>query len=466
MKKLFLFPLLILLVIGFILTGCGEATPTTTQPTSTQPTGTQPTGTQPTGTQPTQPTGTQPTTTAPGVTKTLTIGLMTDLTSSLGNQVMRWQMLLTDMDNARGGVKIGNDTYKIKTICYSTDNDFNKGVAGVNRLIFEDKAQFIVSHGIVSADFICPIAEPEKVFTYSLTTIWNSGFLDKWNYNFAILGQGTGELAVAGYMLETYPELKEPAGNGKGMALAFPDSASGHQAASNVSYPYKRLGAQPSIVYYPADQRDLSSLGTKIAQLKPAGLIPGTGKVEDMALVSSAAYDGGYRGKFFHFLTSDVGLLAPIYKPEVLEGYICSMTAMEYGDFNGTLTPLARDMKAGYIAKYGTWDYADYMTAPMYLALIDAFKQSGSVDPTVVADFYHKGFTFNVPDGQGTMITRPDMRLDGNCVDGNTERYLKIVKNKQATLLTHFTLDQTLGYVRKAYPPLPPGATPTIFPPA
>jgi hypothetical protein len=43
---------------------------------------------------------------------------------------------------------------------------------------------------------------------------------------------------------------------------------------------------------------------------------------------------------------------------------------------------------------------------------------------------------------------------------------MKVVKNKQATFLTKFTLDQTLGYVRKAYPPLPPGATPTIFPPA
>ena len=465
MKKLFLIPLLILIVIGFILVGCGTPAPTTTQPSTTAPTTTAPTTTAPTTT---QPTSTTPgaTTTAPSTQKTLTIGLLTDLTSSLGNQVMRWQLVLTDMDNARGGVKIGNDTYTIKTICYSTDNDFNKGVAGANRLIFQDKVDFVVSHGIVTADFICPIAQPEKVVTYCTSTIWNSGFLDKWTYNFGVLGQGTGELAVAGYMLENYPLLKEAASPGKGMALAFPDNASGHQAASNLAYPYKRLGAQPSIVYYPADQRDLSSLGTKIAQLKPAGLIPGTGKVEDMALVSSAAYDGGYRGMFFHFLTSDVGLLAPIYKPEVLEGYICSMTAMEYGTFNGCMTQLASDMKQAYIAKYGSWDYADYMTTPMYLTLIDALKIAGTTDPTAVAAVLHKGFEFDVPDGRGVMITRPDMRLDGACVDGNTERSMKVVKNKQATFLTKFTLDQTLGYVRKAYPPLPPGATPTIFPPA
>ena len=40
MKKLYLLPLLILLVIGFVLVGCGPSTPTATQPTATQPTAT------------------------------------------------------------------------------------------------------------------------------------------------------------------------------------------------------------------------------------------------------------------------------------------------------------------------------------------------------------------------------------------------------------------------------------------
>jgi ABC-type branched-subunit amino acid transport system substrate-binding protein len=467
-KKLFLFPLLILLVIGFILTGCGTpaTTTTATEPITSAPTTAAPTTNAPTTAVPTTATPTTAVPTAPTSQKTLTIGLMTDLTSVMGVQVMGWQTLLTDMVNARGGLKIGNETYLLKTITYSTDNDFNKGVAGVNRLIFQDKVKFIISHGIVSADFICPVAEPEKVLTFCLSTIWNSGFLDKWHYNFAMLGQGTGELAVAGYMIDTYPEIKEPAGGGKGLALAFPDNASGHQSASNLAFPYKCLGAQPSIVYYPADQRDLSSLGTKIATLNPWGLIPGMGKVEDMALASAAAYDGGYRGHFFHFLTSDIGLLAPIYKPEVLEGYICSMTAMEYGDYNGCMTQLASDMKNAYIAKFGKWDYADYMTTTMFFALIKALENAGSIDVEKVAAELHKPLTFDYPDGPGVMIVRPDMRLDGSCVDANTVRSMKIVKNKQPTLLTTFTLDQIMGYVQKAYPPLPPGATPTIAPPA
>ena len=93
--------------------------------------------------------------------------------------------------------------------------------------------------------------------------------------------------------------------------LPYPIARLGHITGAFVSYPYKAMGCQPQIVYFPADQRDLSSLGTKIKALNPAWYFPNIGKVEDMALAASAAYDAGYRGHYFTFLTSDVGLLPP-----------------------------------------------------------------------------------------------------------------------------------------------------------
>jgi ABC-type branched-subunit amino acid transport system substrate-binding protein len=459
LKKLFLLPLLILLVISFILTGCnGAAAPTTTAaPTTAAPTTAAPTTAASTTA---APTTAAPTTAA--AKKTLTIGLICDLTNSLGNQVMRWNDAVVAMVNAKGGVKVGSDTYLIKTITYSNDNDFNKGVAAANRLIFQDKVKFIISHGIITADYICPIAEPQKVLTFCTSTIWNSGFLDKWHYNFAVLGQGTGELAVAGYMIENHPEFKDVGG----MAVVAPDNAAGHQSVSNYSYPYKRLGAQPQYVYYPADQRDLSSLGTKIKIANPKWVIPAISGVENIALALSSMRDAGYAGNMFMFLTSDVALLKPVFPPSVLENFICSMTAMEYGDFNGCMTQLAADMKDAYSQKYGKWDYADYMTAPMTLGLFAALEKAGSIDVEAVNKVMREGLTFPVPDGSMQMISRPDMRLDGACVDGVSDRTMKQIKNGAPTVMTHFGPDVTLGYVRKAYPPLPPGATPSIFPPA
>jgi ABC-type branched-subunit amino acid transport system substrate-binding protein len=452
-KKLFLFPLVILLVIGFILSGCGETTPTTTQPTTTQPTTTQPTTTQPTTTQPTTP--------AAFDGGEFVFGMITDLTNTLGNQVMNIGDVVVDTFNARGGIVVGGKHYKVKCITYSNDGADQKGVTAVNRLVFEDKVKFIVSHGC-QADIICPITQPEKVLTYSMSTVWNSGFLDKWTYNYSMLGQGSHEVAVAGYLVDTYPIMKQK----DQLAFALPDSAPGHQMASNFSYPYKMLGCEPAFVYYPADQRDLSSMGTKIATMNPAWFFGGLGATETMGLVTGAAYDAGYRGNYFTFLTSDVGLLEPVFKPEVLEGYITACSAMETGDFNGCLTQFALDLKNAWAAKYGKWDYPDYMTTPMYYNLLLAIEKANSFDVEKVNEVIYKGFEWDVPDGMGRMVTRPDMRVDGHCVDAVTDSYLKQVRNKQPVIIDHADLDETLAYMRRAYPPLAPGQTPSIHPPA
>jgi hypothetical protein len=207
-------------------------------------------------------------------------------------------------------------------------------------------------------------------------------------------------------------------------------------------------------------------MGTKIASMNPAWFFGGLGATETMGLVTGAAYDAGYRGHYFTFLTSDVGLLAPVFKPEVLEGYITACSAMETGPVNGCLTQFALDLKNAWAAKYGKWDYPDYMTTPMYYNLLLAIQKANSFDVDKVNEVIYKGFEWDVPDGMGRMVTRPDMRLDGRTVDAVTDSYLKKVVNKQPVILDHATLDATLGYMRRAYPPLAPGATPSVFPPA
>jgi ABC-type branched-subunit amino acid transport system substrate-binding protein len=455
-KKLFLLPLLILLVLGFILAGCS---PSTTSPTATTPTTTTPAGTTPTSTTPTSTTPTSTTPTATGTTKTLTYGVVTNLTNSLGLQNQMWFELAAQIINDKGGLKVGNDTYMLKAIVYSDDGDINKGVAANNRLIYQDKVKFIINHQPPS-DASLPITDPQKVINFSNAAIWNSGLLDKWKYAFTLEGQGTHEVAVAGWLSENNPEMK----GANGLAMVYPDNSMGHIGASLIGYPYTAMGCKPQNIFYPADQRDLSSLGTKIKTINPAWLsvTPQLG-AENMALVFGSCYDAGYRGKMFSFLTSDVGLLQPVFKPEILEGYICAMSAMEYGDFNGTMTQLASDMKQAYIAKNGKWDYADYMTVPSLYVLLAGIQKAGSLDTDAVAAALHAGVSgVAVPDGTLNMITRPDMNASGNYIDGVMDNSLKQIKNGKAVLIAHFGPDQALKYERQGYPPLQPGQTPSI----
>ena len=124
-----------------------------------------------------------------------------------------------------------------------------------------------------------------------------------------------------------------------------------------------------------------------------------TGGVEAMGLVSAACYNAGYRGHFFHYLTSDVGLLAPVFKPEVLESYVCGCSAMEV---DPVYTPWAKEMKDAWIAKFAKWDFADYMTTPLYTALKAAMQKAGSIEVDKVNAALHTPGPWNLicPDGR------------------------------------------------------------------
>jgi len=392
----------------------------------------------------------------------LTYGVVTDLTNSLGLANQSWFEAAATIINNKGGLKVGNDTYMLKCIVYSSDSDINKGVAANNRLIFQDKVKFIINHQ-PPADVTLPITDANKVINFCNSAIWNSGLLDKWKYGFTLEGQGTHEVAVAGWLSENNPEMK----GANGLAIVYPDNSAGHIGASLIGYPYTAMGCKPQNIFFPADQRDLSSLGTKIKSINPAWLsvTPQMGS-ETMALVFGACYDAGYRGKMFSFLTSDVGLLQPVFKPEILEGYICAMSAMEYGDFNGTMTQLASDMKQAYIAKNGKWDYADYMTVPSLYVLLAGIQKAGSIDVDAVAAALHSGINgIPVPDGTLNMIQRPDMNASGNYIDGVMDNSLKQIKSNKAVLIAHFGPEEALRYERMGYPPLKPGQTPSIVAP-
>ena len=79
---------------------------------------------------------------------------------------------------------------------------------------------------------------------------------------------------------------------------------------------------------------------------------------------------------------------------------------METGDVNGCLTQYAYELKQAWIAKYGKWDYPDYMTTPMYNTLVDAMQKADSIDVDAVnrmslgttAYEWHRGSGWHVCD--------------------------------------------------------------------
>lgn len=104
--------------------------------------------------------------------KTLVIGT----TLPLSGPAAGWGLGLSRMNdffaedvNARGGLKIGDDVYKIKTIAYDNKGQPSEAAANATKLVTQDKIHYLIG-GVIAATGMAelPITQPAKVVTTSL----------------------------------------------------------------------------------------------------------------------------------------------------------------------------------------------------------------------------------------------------------------------------------------------------------
>ena len=456
MKKLYLMPLSILLIIGFILVGCSGASSTTTSAppppaTTAAPAPATTTSAAATSAAPTSAAPTSATPTQTSTNKELDIGWVGDLSNETGIGAMHVFETYAAMDNAAGGIQIGPDRYNVKIIEYSdestTGSSLNADVSAINRLVEQDHVKFIHDGGF-NVDAIVPITEHNKVISFFRSEVYNSGLKPQWHYNYDSGELTAQHFAVAGWMLKNFPKMIEPGQ----LVFAFPDNSDGHTFNEIACAPYLALGAKPTTIYFPAGQGDLSSLGTKVVSMKPA-FFQGMSSfaVSEMANIDKAVYDAGYRGQFFSFISTAEQQLAAVFPKEVLEGFISGAMSTE---FDPPLTSLAQTFKSFYTTKNSKWDYPDYVGSEPYYALREALIEAGTTDVDAVNAVLSKGVSFNSIDGPGKTFDRPDMG-NSRAVEFVNANPIKKSQNGQPVLLANVGPDEGIAYFRQAYPATP-----------
>jgi branched-chain amino acid transport system substrate-binding protein len=104
--------------------------------------------------------------------KILTVGT----TLPLSGPAAGWGLGLSRMNdffaedvNKVGGLKIGKDVYKIKTISYDHKGQPSEAAANATKLVSQDKIQYLIG-GVIAATgmAVLPITQPAKVVTTSL----------------------------------------------------------------------------------------------------------------------------------------------------------------------------------------------------------------------------------------------------------------------------------------------------------
>jgi branched-chain amino acid transport system substrate-binding protein len=440
-RKVVMLSVALIVLAGMLcVLGCGGGVETTTSQSAAPATTAQSVGTTISQGGETTTSQAAETTTVAAPTKTLTIGIITPTSNSRGLEISQQIQLMGDMDNAKGGVEIGGEKYKVEFIVYDSELSQAGETAAANRLIYEDKVKFIIASGDYFSSWV-DVSEQNKVIVGS-DVVFSTALLPQYHYTYQG-GFGNPSMSiVCGWLCENMPDAV------KNVVLMTADNQIGHMVSDVIQGPmFKAFGVDMQTVYYPEGATDLSAAGTKVMSMNPTAVMAaGGGDVVD-GLALKAAYQAGYRGLFFNPGSNSVEVLSTVIPIEALEGYIGGASPTE---FDPPLTDAAKEYKDAWFAKYGEPLISGISNTAFYSALIAAMQVAGTTEDTdKIMAVLHGGLEYSAPCGTGKMIARPDLG-NNDTVDSISETYVKKIVDGKATLLDTISVEDGLVLFQKA----------------
>jgi branched-chain amino acid transport system substrate-binding protein len=383
--------------------------------------------------------------------ETLKMGIITNFTDGPGVEIIRTIELMADLDNKAGGLAVDGKHYNIQILSYDSKSSQSTEVAAVNRMVFEDKVKYIIADGGNISAWL-PITEANKVLVNSLIPVPPLTLLPTLHYSINSCASNSSGTVATGWFVKNYPELA------KNYTMAMPDNQGGRNVGNMLIGSWKAFGVEPSVIFYPPSQQDLSALGTKIKTLNPGSFGAAGGGFSD-GLVLNAIRAAGYQGQFYLGTGATALSLMQILNSASYEGLINIAGPSE---FDPALTPAAQKLKDAWIAKYGKWEGSDITGAAFYTCFREAIKKAGSIDTDKVTSVIYNGFEWDSPTGSSKMISRHDIGND-RTVDSITTVYMKTIKGGKPVMLATINIDEGMTFIHKmlqAAPAMPPGPPP------
>ncbi len=329
------------------------------------------------------------TTVAP--TETLKIGAVVWTGWPLGYDMKRGVEIMAMLDNEAGGIDIGGKKYKVEFEFIESNNDQTTTMSAVNKLIYEDKVQYIITDTMYPG---AVFAETEKNKVISLTgcpipTMFDPTYM--YTFQGGTMMQATPE--VAGWIAKNTPELQ----NGT-VDLAFPDEAGGIGYAMGVKATLEAYGIKVTEIKYPVTSTDFSAIGTQVKNDNPSAFIAVGNSAMD-ATIYQAVVQAGYKGLLFSTTTVTYETLKTAVPDEALEGFIGGAWPVEFD-------PAATDDRQGVQEPSGSrvngkWDGPEIQLTAAYAALRAALVKAGSLDVEAVAEVSGHRLGLRRPHRQG-----------------------------------------------------------------
>jgi len=369
---------------------------------------------------------------------TLKVGFVANMTGPLGRDYQKLVDSLAAAYNQKGGLAIGGQKYKIELISYDSKNNAETGRAAVERLVFQDKVKFLLGDGTVDAWY--SVTESNKVV--SLVNSVSPVILNpKLKYTFQGSPLNTQGPIDWAWFAKTHPDLKTVGG-------MHTDNIQGHNDVKALEKLFGILGLKyVDAIYYPPDTTDFSAIATRMKTANPQVFTcTGGGAVQD-SLAVKFLREAGYNGQLFHYRGIVPGQWAKIVNIDVaLKGAIFTMNDI---DFDPPVTPMAKEARDAYIAKFGSWDNPSPVFATSWYLLEAALETAKTTDVDKVTAVISSGLKFNSHVASGMMISRPDQN-NPRTIDALYGQTMATIEGGKVKVLARVSPDEAFDLIKKS----------------
>jgi branched-chain amino acid transport system substrate-binding protein len=307
--------------------------------------------------------------------------------------------------NARGGLKIGKEVYKIATVYYDNKGSPSEAAACATKLVHDDKIQYLIG-GVIAATGMAelPITQPAKVVTTSCW--WGKGILgpDK-PFSFRqTISQNEIAPAVYTWIAKNNPRIKT-------IAQLNPNDTSGWDTASAIKETAQANGLQiVAEEFFERGTKDMYPFLTRVLAKKPDLIDMAVSAPGDGAVIVKQLYELGYKGAKAWTCGTNPAQIMKLCGPEAAEGLWFT-----YGqDLEGpNSTPETKAFSKRYQAKFNEVMSITEMTS---YAMMEIFTQAmvkvGTTDTEAAIKAVEKAHKFSTAFGPFVLVGKQKYGID------------------------------------------------------
>jgi branched-chain amino acid transport system substrate-binding protein len=326
-----------------------------------------------------------------GADKVVKIGFLAPLTGEVaawGKPGLDGCQIWADWVNAAGGVKIGEDNYKVEFVAYDDEYDPGKARTGAVKLIKEDGVQFIMMLGGDPWPGVSPVSDKEKML---FSTLLPSDLTPETKLLVAPCEvHPIYNVTGVEWLAENKPDLKTA-------VIVAQDDSLGKPSVATYLAAFEAAGIKVlgDPIFFDPATTDFAPIMSKMLALKPDIICLDTCYADYVHPLTEQAFQQGFKGQMISCTADFYQKMIEKTSKEFMEGFIFQFPDFDDPALNEPHVNFKKpnEFYAEYVKRFGaaewsavSWEYASIMDL-----WSDAASKAGTTAPEAVLTAMKEG---------------------------------------------------------------------------